>query len=150
MKSNLKLSIFSSFVIVYLLMKFHMFVETTYLISFFTDNIIFLFVSFIFINATALGIVLLELNEAISGNTDESNFSRTTKQIINAVDKQMKLVNKQIILVVISIVFVLLVDSIFIQNNQDYILFCNIFIITFFIYEFTILYDTVRSVFVVR
>jgi len=149
MKNSMKSAIFISFVIVYLFVKFHSYIETTYLISFFSENILALFVSLLFINAISLSIVLLESNEAISSSID-SPFSRTTKQIILSINKQMNLISKQIVLMVISILFLMFFDLMFLQNHQEYLLFINLSIVLFFIYEITILYDTVKSVFVVR
>lgn len=147
LRSSIKLAIFSSFVIVYLCMKFQIFMKTTYLISFFSDNMMALFVSLLFINASALGIVLLESSELVSSNIS-SRFSKTTKQIMLSLNKQISLINKQIVLVSLSIIFLIYFDSIFLQNHQEYILFINITIVLFFMYEITILYDTVKSVFV--
>jgi hypothetical protein len=107
-----------------------------------------LFVSLLFINASALGIVLLESSELVSSNIS-SRFSKTTKQIMLSLNKQISLINKQIVLVSLSIIFLIYFDSIFLQNHQEYILFINITIVLFFMYEITILYDTVKSVFVV-
>ena len=149
MKKSIKLSIFTSFVIVYLFVKFHGYIETTYLISFFSENILALFVSLLFINAISLSIVLLESNKAISSSVD-SPFTRTTKQIILSINKQMNLISKQIVLMVISILFLMFFDLMFLQNHQEYLLFINLSIVLFFIYEITILYDTVKSVIVVR
>ncbi len=149
MKKNIKLAIFSSFVIVYLFVKFHSYIETTYLISFFSENILALFVALMFINAVSLSIVLLESNEAISSSID-SPLAKTTKQIILSINKQMNLISKQIVLMVILILFLMFFDLIFLQNHQEYLLFINLSIVLFFIYEITILYDTVKSVIVVR
>jgi len=149
MKKNIKLAIFSSFVIVYLFVKFHSYIETTYLISFFSENILALFVALMFINAVSLSIVLLESNEAISSSID-SPLAKTTKQIILSINKQMHLIGKQIVLMVISILFLMFFDLMFLQNHQEYLWFINLSIVLFFIYEITILYDTVKSVIVVR
>ncbi len=143
MKNYLISTIFISFVIVMFFVKFHTFVETTYIINFFSDNVVYLFVSFLFINASALGVVLLEAGELIK------NDFITTKQVMISINKQMRLINKQIVLVFIAMCFLIYFDSIFIENNQEYISFLNLFIITFFMYELVILYDTVKSVFIV-
>ena len=141
MKSNLKLASFSLFVIALLFMNYDIIEKTTYLINFFSENAIYLFVSFLFINATALGIVLLEAGENIKDD------ALKTKQVMNSINKQVQLINRQIILVFLAIFFLLYFDSIFIQNHQEYISFLNLFIITFFMYELVILYDTIKSVF---
>ncbi len=80
MKNKIMLAIFSSFVIVYFFVKFHSYMETTHLISFFSENMLALFVSLIFINTASLFIILLESNEAISSNID-SPLAKTPKQI---------------------------------------------------------------------
>jgi hypothetical protein len=143
MNNNIFINIGVSIGIAYLLAQMQVFCETDVLIKFLQGNLITLLVALIAINSATLSIVLTKIRELIDRNgADKSNFVNTKAQMILSI-------KEQILLVLISMIILMILDSTLIKAHKDYVIFINTLLIGTFIYELRVLYDTAKSVFVI-
>ena len=142
MKNNIIVNIFISIGIGYLFAQLQCFLGTNFLIKFLTDNLIILLVTLIAINSATLSIVLTKIRELNDVNANELNFNNTREQMILSI-------NEQIALIAFGVIFLMFLDSTFINNNLEYVIFIHTLIIATFVYALRVLYDTAKSVFII-
>ncbi len=142
MKRNIMLNILISIAIGYISMQLQILLVTNFLTNFLSNNLITLLVTLIAINSATLSIVLTKIRELIDKNNLKVNFSATKKEMVLSI-------NEQVILIAISIFFLMILDSEFLKNHQEYIIPINILVISCFVYGIRILYDTAKSIFVI-
>lgn len=139
--SNISINVFIAIGIGYLLAQMQIFLETDFLINFLKDNLIMLLVALIAINSATLSIVLTKIRELQDTQANE-HFINTRQQMVLSIQEQ-------ITLIAFAIILLMILDSSYIKNNVEYIIFLNTLIIATFIYAIRILYDTAKSVFVI-
>lgn len=142
MSNNIIINIFISIGVGYLFAQIQIFLETDFLIVFLKNNLIILLVALIAINSATLSIVLTKIRELSDKNGDKGKFENTRKQMILSI-------NEQIALIAISTIFLMVFDSSYIKDNQEYCIFINTLIISTFVYAIRVLSDTAKSVFVI-
>ena len=148
-KNNIVVSIIISIGFGYLLTRSLLFLNTDSVINFLNNNLTFILVSLIIINSSALIIILYKIKELLDKHDVKSNVYQTTKSMMHSIDKQMKLINEQIVLVLIAVTFIIVFDFISAKQYQEYIIIFNTFMLSCFVYEMKVLYNTVKSVIVV-
>lgn len=116
------------------------YLESTFLFTYLTENLISLQLTLLAINTATLGLIASKMQDIVA-DKPQFNFSRTIKE--------MKLsLLEQIILIVASIITLVLQDSkVVIVNHKDFI--SNIILVGVLIYSINILWDTGKGVFVV-
>lgn len=116
------------------------YLETNFLFTYLTNNLISLLLTLLAINTATLGLIASKMQDIVA-DKPQFNFSKTIKE--------MKLsLLEQIILITVTIITLILQDSkIVIANHKD--LVSNIILVGVLIYSINILWDTGKSVFVV-
>lgn len=141
MKNDIIVNIFLSIGAGFLFSQLQLFCGTDFLIKFLQNNLITLLVALIAINSATLSIVLTKIRELMDKNNN-GDFSATKKQMVLSIQEQ-------IVLIIFAIIFLILLDSTLIKDNQEYKIFIETLLIGTFIYSLRILYDTAKSVFVI-
>ena len=149
MKSSIKIAAISFFVIVFIFITLQISIETTYFINFINSYIIDLFIIFLFINSIALAILLFKAKQLNNEDVD-INLSSRTEQIMSAMDYEVELIKTQLALFCISIIYLIFCNATFLESHHECILFINLCIVLFFVYETTNLYNSVKCVFDIR
>lgn len=126
----------------YILLQLQLLLETQYLTNFLKQNLLTLLVALIAINSATLSIVLTKIRDLLDKIDKKSVFENTKQQMILSI-------NEQIVLIVVSIIFLTVQDSKLIQVHTDVFTIINVLLIGCFIYALRLLYDTAKSVFVI-
>ncbi len=140
--SSIFKNIFISIGVGYLFAEIQVFLETEFLISFLEDNLIILLVALIAINSTTLSLVLAKIRELIDKNGNKRSFKKTRNEMILSIKEQIGLI-------VLSAIFLMIRDSVYIKNHGQYTILFDTLIIGIFVYAIIILYDTAKSIFVI-
>ena len=140
MNNNILVNIILSIGSGYLLSQLQILLGTTYLTVFLKQNLITLLVALIAINSATLSIVLTKIKELVDKNNTQGAFDRTKKQMILSI-------NEQVALIIISMILLIIQDSIFAKQSSEYTTLLNVLIIGCFMYAVHILHDTAKSVF---
>lgn len=118
---------------------FAYYLESDFLFKYLRDNLISLLLTLLAINTATLGLIASKIQDIVIKHPN-FDFSKTIRE--------MKLsLLEQIILIVVSVFCLLINDSkVVCFNHKD--IFCNIILISIFIYAIHILWDTGKAVFV--
>lgn len=130
-----------SFGIGFLFYFFQKILGSTFLIEFLKQNLITIMLALLAINTTTLSIVLTKIRELID-NTKIDTFNKTKSSMLSSIIEQ-------IVLVVLSLILFIILDSVWIIGKINIELFIHVTCIAVFIYDIQILYDTCKSVFVI-
>ena len=116
------------------------YLETTFLFTYLTNNLISLLLTLLAINTATLGLIASKMQDIVV-DKPQFNFSRTIKE--------MKLsLFEQIVLIAVTIITLILQDSkVVIVNHKDDA--SNIILVGVLFYSINILWDTGKGVFVV-
>ncbi len=131
-----------SFVLVLstILVMFCNYLETTFLFTYLTNNLISLLLTLLAINTATLGLIASKMQDIVV-DKPQFNFSRTIKE--------MKLsLLEQIILITATIVTLVLQDSKVVEVSHK-TLVSNVILVGVLVYSINILWDTGNGVFVV-
>jgi hypothetical protein len=140
MKHLLK-EVFVAIVFGYVLIKIQAFFNSQYIIIFLKQNLILLLVALLAINCTTLGVVLTKIRELIDKTKGVEGFVKTRKAMLQSI-------HEQIALVIVSLVLLVIQDSIWILGHCQLLYVAEILIMSCFVYALLVLYDTACSVFV--
>lgn len=116
--------------------------ETPFLHTFLSTNLITILVALLAINATTMGIVLTKVRDLIDHNGGGDCFEKTKSQMLLSIKEQISLI-------VLAIILLSLQNSALISSIKDVDLLINSSVIGIFIYAITILYDTAKGVLII-
>ncbi|RUR46456.1 hypothetical protein [Vreelandella populi] len=113
---------------------------SNFLEGFFKSNLIIILIALLAINAATLGLVLTKIRELIDNRGGGSSFFISTKE------NMLLSIKEQIVLIVLSVLFLSLRYSEIVQSYKEAIYLIDVFILTVFFYALYILYDTAKSI----
>lgn len=117
--------------------------KTTYLVEFFSENLITILVALLAVNAATMGIVLTKIRDLIDRKNSGSEYFSDTRQ-------QMLLsVKEQVALIILAIIVLLLKSSPLVSGIENISLLVNSVVTGIFAYALIVLYDTAKGVLII-
>lgn len=116
--------------------------ETTFLHSFLSQNLVTILIALLAINGTTMGIVLTKVRDLIDNNSGIDCFKKTKEQMLLSI-------KEQIALIVIAVILLSVQSSPVLNSFTDIDIVINSMIIGVFVYSLNILYDTAKGVMII-
>lgn len=135
-------NIFISIGVGFLLYELQNAMQSSYVVTFLKANLVTLLVALVAINSATLGIILTKIRDILDKEGNNGNFIQTKKQMILSIKEQISIIP-------ISLILLLIEDSVWINNHNNCSSFIEVMLIACFFYAIIILYDTAKSVFVI-
>ncbi len=137
--------IITSFLISFPFVYIQNYFETTFITDFLKNNLIVILIALLAINSTTQSLILTKIRELIDKLPEEDRskqFHNTRKQMNNSIIEH-------IVLICVSMVIFILVDSPKFQKTGPFFLLLQSGVISCFIYSLLNLYDNVKGVFII-
>lgn len=115
--------------------------DTAYLNTFLSENLITLLVALLAVNSATLGIVLTKIRDLVDKYDNQDVFSSAQREMLLSI-------KEQIVLIVLAVVFLTMASSDFIAGYGEVMLLLESCVVAVFVYALTILYDTAKSIFI--
>lgn len=116
--------------------------HTTYLNDFLSRDLITILIALLAINSATLGIVLTKVRDLVERHGNAQCFHSTKEHMILSI-------KEQIVLIVFSIIFLTVISSDVITDQDDLKLLLNATVTGIFSYALFVLYDTAKSVLII-
>lgn len=115
-------------------------IESTYITTFLSNNIVNIQIGLLAINTATLGIVLTKLRDLVDNGVEAGAFASTRRQMLLSVKEQVALIVAA--LTILSLASAKNLPFVFMPGLLDTLL------LTCLVYSLSILYDTAKSVFI--
>lgn len=117
--------------------------ETEYLMTFFSANLITILVALLAVNAATMGIVLTKIRDLIDGQDGGAGcFSETRRQMLLSVKEQVGLI-------ILAILILSIDQSPIVSSISNVNLLIDAVVTAIFAYALMVLYDTAKGVLII-
>lgn len=116
--------------------------ETKYLNSFLSNNLITILIALLAINSTTLGLILTKIRDLVEIHGNADCFTKTKQQMILSI-------REQVVLIIMSILFLTVLSSDMVLPHVNLKMFLEASVVAIFSYAIFILYDTAKGVLII-
>lgn len=113
-----------------------------FIIDYLISNLLTIIIAVLAINATTIGIVLTKIREIMDEAKMLDGFEDTKSEMIFSI-------KEQIVLIIFSLLIIILIKSSALYGYSKTLDVLNVLLVSSFVFELWILYDTAKSVFVI-